>query len=673
MPIPEYLKAHKSAVKAYRQDLLRSSYPYLPVLDELLSFTDTAGEMDLGLVDIPAELIKGTKSSGRTKAFASNFMPLLEENSEFAAKWCALYQSHLKEGIREPVIACEFMNSYYIIEGNKRVSVLKFSGAVSVAGYVTRILPAPSDTEEYRIYQEYMDFYRVSSINTIYFSREGSFKRLCALMGKDFAEPWNEEERSIFSSCLLHFAEVFRKKKGEKLSITEGDAFLTYLSIYGYKDMLEKSSSELKEEVAKLWIELEALPEDRQVNLVLKPRTAEETIEETLSGAADPLQNASAVLQSASNVLLKKLFPSESRLKTGFIYYRTAETSGWTNGHDLGRMHLENSLGDQIETFVYDGAESDDDALQLIEKAAADGCQVLFTTSPRFLGASIKAAVCYPKLKILNCSVNAYSGHLRTYYGRLYEAKFLVGMLAGILTDTGQVGYVADVPIFGASAAINAFALGVKMVNPKARIHLVWSMEKRWSAGTSEGSYDLLKQHFDSLHVSHVSGRDTISPRTSGEPYGLYGSKEDGPVLLAAAIWHWGKFYQRIVQTILNGKWERTAPERLGDSINYWWGISSGMIDIIYSKTLPRRTRQLTELVKHQIVSENFQIFSGELRDQNGVLRCQEKEALSPTDIVRMDWLADNVEGGIPEMEELTEEAAAMAEIQGLHTGKVFL
>ena len=175
MPIPEYLKAHKAAVKAYRQDLLRSSYPYLPVRDELLSFTDTAGEMDLGLVDIPAELIKGTKSSGRTKAFASNFMPLLEENSEFAAKWCALYQSHLKEGIREPVIACEFMNSYYIIEGNKRVSVLKFSGAVSVAGYVTRILPAPSDTEEYRIYQEYMDFYRVSSINTIYFSREGSF------------------------------------------------------------------------------------------------------------------------------------------------------------------------------------------------------------------------------------------------------------------------------------------------------------------------------------------------------------------------------------------------------------------------------------------------------------------------------------------------------------------
>ncbi len=673
MPISEYIKAHKAAVKAYRQDLGRHSYPYLPVLDELLSFTDTAGETDLGLIDIPAGLIRGTKTAGRTKAFASNFMPLLDENTEFASKWCSLYRSHLEEGIREPVIACEFMNSYYIIEGNKRVSVLKYSGAVSVSGYVTRVLPAPADTEEYRIYKEFTDFYRISGVNTIYFSREGNFKRLCTLMGKDFSTPWDEDERSIFSSCLLRFEEAFRKKGGGKLPIPVGDAFLTYLNIYGYKDMLLRSSSELKEEVAKLWMELEALQVDRQVDLVLKPRTARGTKAETLSGPSVSIQNASAVLQSASSALLQKLFPSGSRLKIGFLYYRTAETSGWTNSHDLGRMHLENSLGSRVETLVYDGAVNDEDALLLIEKAVNEGCQVLFTTSPRFLGASIKAAVRYPKLKILNCSVNAYSGHLRTYYGRLYEAKFLVGMLAGILTDTGQIGYVADAPIFGAPAAINAFALGVKMVNPKARIHLVWSMEKRWSAETPEQSFALLERYFKDLHTSHVSGRDTISPRTSGEPYGLYELKEGRPLLLAASIWHWGKFYQRIVQTILNGRWDHTAPERLGDSINYWWGISSGMIDIIYSKTLPRQTRQLAELVKQQIVSEDFQIFSGELKDQSGSLRCLDREGLSPADIVRMDWLADNVEGGIPEMEGLTEEAMAMVEIQGLHTGKVFL
>ena len=97
------------------------------------------------------------------------------------------------------------------------------------------------------------------------------------------------------------------------------------------------------------------------------------------------------------------------------------------------------------------------------------------------------------------------------------------------------------------------------------------------------------------------------------------------------------------------------------------------MIDIIYSKSIPSRTKRLTELVKQQIVSGNFQIFSGELKDQNGDIKCRDGEELSPADIVRMDWLADNVKGGIPETDALTEEAAAMVEIQGIHTGKVFL
>ena len=661
MSIPEYNKARKAAIRAYKYGLSHGSYPYLPVLDELLSFTATAGEMDLGLIDIPLERIIGTKSSGRTKAFASNFMPLLGDDTEFADKWCSLYRSHLNEGIREPVIACEFMNSYYIIEGNKRVSVLKFSGAVNVAGYVTRILPAPSDTEEFRIYQEFMNFCRISGVNTIYFSREGGFKRLCTLMGKDFSSAWDEEERSIFRSCLLHFTDVFREKGGEKLPVTVGDAFLTYLNIYGYGDMLKKSYPELRQELTKLWAEFEALPKNHQVNLVLKPAAAEEK------------ESVPAALQGASASLRKKLFASESRLKVGFLYYRTAGTSGWTNGHNLGRMHLENNLSDRVETVVYDGAQTESDALALIEQAVSEGCQVLFSTSPRFLGASIKAAIRYPKLKILNCSVNTYSGHLRTYYGRLYEAKFLVGMLAGILTDTGHLGYVADAPIFGAPASINAFALGVKMVNPEAQVHLAWSMENRWNLQTPKKASAMLEQYFQEAGVSHISGRDTISPLTSELPYGLYRIGDDTPIRLAASIWHWGNFYQRIVQTILNGKWEHTAPDQSGNSINYWWGISSGVIDIIYSKEIPARTKQLAELVKQQIISGSFQIFSGEIREQGGVLRCHEKEELSPADIVRMDWLTDNVAGDIPEPEALIGEAADMTEIQGLHTGKVFL
>ena len=165
--VPEYSQARKMALRAYRQDMDAKRNPYLQVLDEILPFTQTVGEVDLGLVEIPLARIVGTRTSGRTRAFAGNFMPLLPEESEFADKWSSLYLSHLKEGIREPVIACEFMNYYYIIEGNKRVSVLKFTDAVSIPGYVTRIVPAPGDSPELKIYYEYMDFYRASGVNKI--------------------------------------------------------------------------------------------------------------------------------------------------------------------------------------------------------------------------------------------------------------------------------------------------------------------------------------------------------------------------------------------------------------------------------------------------------------------------------------------------------------------------
>ena len=244
MAVPEYAKARKLALKAYRQDLEDRKNPYLQVLDEILPFTDTVGEADLGLVEIPISRIAGTKTSGRTKAFAGNFMPLLPETSEFADKWSSLYQSHLSEGIREPVIACEFMNNYYIIEGNKRVSVMKFSDAVSIPGYVTRIIPAPGDSPDLKIYYEYMDFYRVSGINTIYFSKEGSFPKLCRLLGKDPQENWSREERQAFSSAFLRFGEIYREKGGGKLSITAGDGFLLYLGVYGWDGLLQKSMDE---------------------------------------------------------------------------------------------------------------------------------------------------------------------------------------------------------------------------------------------------------------------------------------------------------------------------------------------------------------------------------------------------------------------------------------------
>ena len=492
-----------------------------------------------------------------------------------------------------------------------------------------------------------MEFSRFSGVNYIYFSRPGSFRDLCRIMGKEFGEAWEPEERKIFSSSLLHFTDVYQEK-GQKLPITPGDAFLLYLHVYGYEDMVSRSHDTIRKELAPLWNDLEALPTAGNVSVVMQP-------------AKEPEKNLIQKLADPETALLRKLLaPASARLHVGFLYYKTAQSSGWTYSHNLGRLYLEENMGDRLAIHVYDNIETEAQCLDRIEKARTDGCTVIFTTSPRFLGASIKAGMKYPQLKILNCSLNSYSGHLRTYYGRLYESKFLVGMLAGILTTTDRIGYVADFPIFGATANINAFALGVKMVNPAARIHLVWSTEKGCD----------IDRIFKEARVSHISGRDTITPLHSTRRYGLYDLSQEGDMILASSIWHWGKFYQRILQTILNGNWNRTSSMVMGQSINYWWGISSGMIDMIASQSLPERTMKLVDLVKQQIVSGQFQIFSGELRDQDHTLRNKGNHVLSPEEIIRMDWLLDNIAGHIPATDSLVEEAIPMVRIQGIYSNR---
>ena len=160
--LEDYKNALKSGQRAYRACVARGQSPYLAVLDDILVNVNIVSQEPLGLVEIPSDSLVGTKTSGRHTAFAPNFMPLLEADTEFATKWSNLCGAHLEEGIQNPILAYEFMNRFYVQEGNKRVSVLKYYGAVKIAGTVTRLIPARNDSLENRIYYEFLDFYKLS-------------------------------------------------------------------------------------------------------------------------------------------------------------------------------------------------------------------------------------------------------------------------------------------------------------------------------------------------------------------------------------------------------------------------------------------------------------------------------------------------------------------------------
>ena len=225
----------------------------LPNLDDILKEKNIVAvrEVPLGLVQIPSELIVGTKTAGRSSAFSKSFKPLLKENTEFAYKWMALYKAHLNEGIREPIKAYEFMNKFYVEEGNKRVSVLKFFDAVSIPGNVTRIVPPRTEEKENKIYYEFMDFYALSRINYIWFTQLGSFAKLQRLVGKRPDEAWSDDDRLDFASSYNRFRAEYKANGGDKIPITTGDAFLYFIGLYDYRSLDNMTAVELKEQLAK--------------------------------------------------------------------------------------------------------------------------------------------------------------------------------------------------------------------------------------------------------------------------------------------------------------------------------------------------------------------------------------------------------------------------------------
>ncbi len=646
MALYDYSRALKAGKKQYQASLSKGEHPYLPVLDDILSYTDIVSEVNLGLVDIPLSRVVGTKTQGRTSAFAGNFMPLLAEETEFAAKWAALYDHQTEEGIRDPIVAYEFMNKYYVMEGNKRVSVLKYMGAFSILGTVTRLLPRRSEEKENKLYYEFLDFYQVSFNCDVWFSKEGSYKRLLEAMGLEPDQVWDDDTRSYFKAAYDRFSKVFEKRGGNALGLTCSDAFLLYVEIFDYETVKERTEGQIQKDLDKIWPELILKGKGGHATLVEQPEEAPHPsgLRKLLTSREDPVKMARAASKR-----------EDKALGIAFIYEKTPETSSWTYGHELGRLYLAETLGQDAAVSCYTGADTDAEAEAAILSAIDSGCQIIFTTTPRMIQASVKVAVQHPQVKILNCNVNTSYSSVRTYYGRMYEAKFLMGAIAAAMARLDDLGYIADYPIYGSLANVNAFAMGARMIDPRSRIHLKWKSVK-----DRNGLEELQKEG-----ITYISADDMITPDSPAREFGLFHREPDGSLVsIATPIWDWGKFYEKIVKQICQSG--INSPDTRGKiAVNYWWGMSAGVIDIICSKNLPQGTKRLITFLSQSIQSGSFHPFST-ICSQDGVCRCREDQKLSPKEIVTMDWLADNVAGSVPKMQELTEEAKELVRLQGI-------
>ena len=629
-----YSKSRKLGMKSAAAAQQRGENPYLPVLDELVPDHLSLTRVNVGVVNIPIDQIAGTGTKGRTTAFANNFMPLLEHDSEFGSKWLALHRSVVDNGVREPIKVLEYMRKFYVLEGNERVSVMKSLDSPMIEGEVTRIIPRRTGEKENNIYFEFLDFYQDTRIYNLWFSEEGSYAKLYELVGKTPGEHWSSDDLIDFNAAYYRFTQAYALIREESGKYTDGDAFLLFLQVYGYTKENFSNWSELREKLNRLRNEYRTQAQEESYSLVMAPTAEKPNI-------------------------FQQILRAPQKMNVAFVHNRSPKDSAWTYWHELGKNHIESAFGEKINTRTVSNvtAESCGD---VIEDLIKRDYNIIFTTSPVLLDSAVKAAYSHPDVKVLNCSLLPSYHAVRSYYLRVYEAKFIIGAIAGAVCDNNRIGYIADYPVYGVPASVNAFALGARLTNPRAEVFVEWSTIK---------DHDPMET-FIKNDVGVISNRDINAPSHHSMHFGLYLNKPGHSQNLAMPMWNWGQLYEDLLHSVQNGTWNSDALQNGAQALNYWWGMDSGTVDVFYSHKLDSGTRRLADLLREEIRSGRMRPFAESIFSQDGARRCHSGKELTPAEIVAMDWLADNVVGVIPTLEDMKPEARAFVEVQGIHSIK---
>jgi len=630
----EYEKAQKAAQKEVKELTQQGLRTEPEVLDEILGTGTSYITNDLGLVDIPSHMIVGTKTAGRITAFSASFLPLLPKSSEFAFKWLNLCAAHLSsEGIHDPIECFEYLGKFYIQEGNKRVSVLRHFGSPKIPGIVRRIMPAQSDSPRIKAYFEFIEFFNHARIYDIQFRTPGAYAKLLSFLGKDPEESWTEREQRTFRAYFQYFRESFDAVKSNFPDLLPEEALLVWLEVNPFLSLGKMTNTEIRRSILSLKEDISTVTGTATVQVQTAPK-------ETKAGILTTLINAAP------------------HVNVAFVHQLDPKVSAWCKGHEEGAKYLATVLPDQVSIKSYFNGNSAEEAEVLLEQAVADGAQVVFTTTPKLSRPTLKAAIKHPKVRFFNCSVDIPYSSVRSYYGRIFEGKFITGAIAGAMANNDLIGYMGSYPTFGVPASINAFALGAQLTNPRAKIELRWSC----LPGTPV-------QDFIENGVQVISNKDFPTANQVYLDHGNYGTyqvTEDRTLVpLGSPVWVWGRFYEKVIQGILSGTWEQGKDA--SQAVNYWWGMDSGVIDVKLSERLPEGVRTMANLLRRELQEGRLDPFRRKLVTQDGTVISYGERSLTTDELLHMDWLCENVQGRIPGFDELLPMAQPMVRSLGLY------
>lgn len=331
-------------------------------------------------------------------------------------------------------------------------------------------------------------------------------------------------------------------------------------------------------------------------------------------------------------------------LSVCFLYSNPIGESGWTYQQELARKELQAALGDKIKTRYVENIAEGPDAERVIRNFVQEGCKLIFTPSFGFMEPTMKVARTAPKGVIfMNGTGYKTAPNVGVYNARYYEGRYLEGVIAGHMSKNGVVGYVGAFPIPEVLQGVNAFAQGMRSVNPKAQLRLVWVNSWYDPGKERDAANALIKLGADTLAYA-TSG---VSIVTTGEEKGVntLGYYSDmskfGPKTnLTSVVMTWGGYYTKVVEDVLAGRWK---------SGNEMVGMREGVIKMQpLNPAIPVEVRDKVAKLEKDIADGKLNPFAGPVVNQDGKVRVPAGQAISAADLGNMNYLVQGVEGALP-------------------------
>ena len=329
-------------------------------------------------------------------------------------------------------------------------------------------------------------------------------------------------------------------------------------------------------------------------------------------------------------------------LKIGFVYVGPVGDGGWSYMHDQGRQAIEKAFPG-VTTMYAESIPEGPDCSRVMEQFIRNGAKLIFATSFGYMDQVIEVAKKHPDVIFMHCSGYKMADNVGVYFGRMYQARYLSGLVAGSMTKSNIIGFPAAHPIPEVIRMINAFTLGARKANPQAVVKVVWlyswfdpGKEKEATKALIDAGADVIGMHADSGSTPQTAEESGVYVIGYNNDMSNYAPTK----CLTSSIWDWSTIYTTIVKQVIDGTWK---PE---DS---WWGMNTGIVKLTpFNQDVSDNVKAIVASEQEKIMNGSWDVFWGPIKDQTGKVVVDEGQKMTDKEMLSFSWFVEGVEGDIP-------------------------